>query len=117
MKPGMVPVSGTKPSWLEGILRIRDLQSENVSIFLQFLFFFLSELRESQGIKVPLRTASLSVGMKWRGKEHAPFVEAWGDQRRGGAKGSAREAPHRPSPGKRPAGQGGRRRGGPFLQG
>lgn len=37
-KPGSVPVSDANPSWLEGILGIRNLQSENVSIFLQFLF-------------------------------------------------------------------------------
>lgn len=49
-----------------------------------------------KGNKTPFRTASLSVRMQWRGKEHPPFAETWGDWRWGGAKGNAWEAPHHP---------------------
>lgn len=47
-KPGMVPVSDANPPWLEGTLGIKNLQSEDVSIFFAISIFFTAKLRESQ---------------------------------------------------------------------
>ena len=113
-KPGSVPVSDANPSWLEGILGIRNLQSENVSIFLQFPFPYRAE-GKPEGNKALLRTASLSVlyKMVWRGAR--AFCGGLGRSERGWGLGKCMRSPPPPPPG--PGEEaGGREKQGLFLQ-